>query len=156
MNRFSAMASALAVALLTALFLLEPASMVEAATKPHHQVNGLTLLKDKGLLGKTNGTHPLHHHKGHTAHVTLKKGKVAGMVLKTPDGKTLHPKVARRVAALPLEAGDTIPVSLGGTITFTFQTPFFTITFSFPADAVSPDAGGTGGDDPGSSCDTAI
>jgi hypothetical protein len=119
-----------------------------AKDKQHHRHDGNKLLASRGLHGKS-GTHHLHSHKGHDTHVHLKKGKVAGMSMKAPGGKTLKPKVQRHKVSLPSGEGDTQFVSLAGTISFTFQTPTFTITFTFTMDSVDPDAlsGGEGGED---------
>ena len=121
--------------------------------KPHHHPRGMDLLKKKGLGATHTGTVHLHSHKGHHTYVTLKKGKVTRLHMKTPGGKTLVAKPVRRTAALPLDRGgtvrgllrpdeimfvsldDTVPVRADGPmIRFTIQTPFFTISFWFPAE----------------------
>jgi hypothetical protein len=148
--------SLLSVGLLAALALLwageptqaGPSSGAGAAVKKkkHLRHDGNQLLADRGLQGRS-GKPVLHSHKGHKTHVHLNNGKVTGMSMKTPGGKTLKPKVRRSLASLPSGDGETQFVGLAGTITFTFQTPSFTITFTFSMDAVDPDA--LSGDDSG-------
>jgi hypothetical protein len=144
---------------LVALALAVQPGLGRPSPKPHHHHNGPKLLAQKGLGPRHTGTYHLHSHKGHHTYVKLKKGKVTGLYLKTPGGKTLLAKPARRTAALSLPKSDPLAhgpeettfVSLddtppgGAMIRFTIQTPFFTISFWFPASSVDPSAGGTGG-----------
>lgn len=103
--------------------------------------NGHSLLSKAKMKQLKSGTHKIHSVKGHQVHAKLRHGKVAGMHVKTPAGKTVAMKRQRSGHRAGLDSGEAevTRVVLLGQVTFIFDGPGIQIIISFPLDSVTDD-----------------
>jgi hypothetical protein len=124
--------------------------------------DGHQFMSRAAMRRKQHGTHLLRAHRtGHRTFVHLRKGKVAGMSVKAPNGKTYRMKAvrggSRRRAALEdrdvhlvslVERGNTLHLAsqLDRIILFIIQIGEVRICIAFPITSVDPDTA-TGAED---------
>jgi hypothetical protein len=111
--------------------------------RKHVKHQGDKVLPRSKLKKLRDGTHPIHTTVGkHRTFATVKKGKLAGLFLKAPNGKVLRAKrlrVGRSRAAADAPGADLFTVAYcgaeygGGQVCFRFEiTVRITVSYYFP------------------------